>query len=89
MVINRHAQCALCPVLSNDIFVEHPLDVLRLWHRDGIGHRFPFCPRLACTLRIPIEDLLAQLEALITDTYARTGNHTLYLVLIFSAERAS
>ena len=51
---------------------------LALFRRGGSG-----------IMEIFFNDLLAQLDALITDTYARTGNHTLYLVLIFSAERAS
>src|SRR5690606_31054117 len=80
VVVHRHRERLLGPLLPDHVLVEDLEDLLRLGHR------------AARTLRLLLElladDVVAQLDAFIADEHARARDQLTDLVLALPAERA-
>ena len=80
LVVDRYGENLLCLVLTNNEVFEELKNFYWLWkfiQREFAG----FCKFL-------FDDLIAQINALVTDIYARACDEFLDLLLRFSTERA-
>ncbi len=80
VVVHRHAENTLGRLLTDDVIVEKRRDLLRLRQmlQREVGTLGEFL----------LDDLVAQLNALIADVHAGTGDQLLHLLLRLSTERA-
>ena len=78
VVVHRHGQDLLGPLLLNHVLVHYGLDFHGLGNGDAAGGLF--------LLIFFLDDLVAQLDALIADVYRRAGDELLDLILALAAE---
>ena len=86
VVVNSHRQGDLCPVLTDDIFIQHGFDL------PGFGENHGSAVLLIGGSQRVIfffQNRAAQLDAGIADIDARTGNQPASLALGLSAERTA
>ena len=80
VVVDRHGQDALRVVLPDDVVVQELEDLARL--RELVE------AQLGCLGELLFDDLVAEVDALVTDVDTRTGNELLHLLLRLAAEAA-
>ncbi len=80
MVVDRHRERALGLVLPNDVLVEHPEDLAGLREVVEIEGRG--------SGELLVDDLVAEVDALVADVHARPGDQLLHLPLRLAAEAA-
>src|SRR6185503_13347212 len=76
----RDAQRLLGAILPDDVIIEHLLDLGRLG-QGPLG-------RARAAIRLPFQDVVAQLDALAADVDGRTGDQARDFVLAAAAEAA-
>ena len=80
VVVDRHGQRPLGGVLADDELLEEVEDLARLGQLVQA--------QLRCLGQLLLDDLVAQVDALVADVDTRTGNELLHLLLALAAERA-
>ena len=103
VVVDGDRHHFLCRVLADHLFIQETLDLLWFgdrgqgWSRSSsfVGSRTRFAALFRSVSSIAlavhqffIQDLVAEIDALIADVNARSGNQLAHLVLRFAAERA-
>jgi hypothetical protein len=81
VVVHRHREDLLRPLLPDHVLVEDLLDLRRLRHGGRRGERL----FLVALFR---DDVVAEVDALVADVHRGPGNQLPHLVLALSAERA-
>jgi hypothetical protein len=81
MLINGDGETLLRFVLTDNVLIKKSFDFARLGKRWSRGYGF-------CLLVVG-DDLVADVDALITDVHSRTGNEFLHFVLRLAAEGAA
>ena len=82
VVVDRHGQGNFCLLLSDDVLIQHRLDLLR-------GGQLLRClVALSLLVIAVVQNGHAQLDALVADAHTRPLNHTVDLILPLAAERA-
>src|SRR5215469_902154 len=80
MVIDRNREALFSLLLADDVGIEELVDLP--WLRQAVPLEFSGLSQLL------LDDLVAQVNALIADVHARAGYQLLDLLLALSAERA-
>src|SRR5688572_15879442 len=81
MLVDGDRKTLLRFVLSDDVFVEKDLDVLRLWKCRAGSSRF--------RLFVVIDDLVTDINALVANIDAGAGDQLFDVVLRLTAKRAA
>jgi hypothetical protein len=82
MVMDRHGQNLFGPLLADDILIQDPLDLNRFGNARRRGQGFLVIPFFR-------DDVVAKVDAFVTNIDRRSRNELADFVLTFSAERAN
>ena len=83
MIVYGNGQSLFSFVLTDDVFIQNSLDVF--WLGQIRSCRHAFSQRFLVVL---VQHLLAELDALVADIDAATGNQPAHLAFTLAAERA-
>ncbi len=81
MVVHSHSQDLLRALLTNHVLVEDAADFLG-------SRQLLRCALGLCFLHLLTDDVIAKVDALVTDKNRGAGNQLAYFMLAFAAERA-
>jgi hypothetical protein len=81
VVMDGYRQDLFRPLLANHVLIQYPFDLSRFW---DIGR----CRQSFIVVDLFSDDIVAKIDALITNIHRRAGNQLAHLVLALSAERA-
>jgi hypothetical protein len=80
VVVNRHRERLLRNILTDDVRVQEVVDLARLGQLGEAD--------VGALVQLLLDDLVTEIDALVTDIYAGSGDELLHLLLALSAERA-